>query len=346
MINFDSTKTYAEGLDNEDKLSKYKNEFNFPISTGSNLPLVYLCGHSLGLQPKRSVAAVHEALTSWNQYGVKGHLEGDWPWLPYHEFITDYLAQLVGAKSDEVVCMNSLTANLHFMMVSFYRPTKAKYKILIEQSAFPSDDYAVQSQAHYHGFDPKDAIIRLAPRDGEYSLRTEDILKSIEKYSGELALILLPGVQYYTGQVLDIETITEIAHKNNIIAGFDLAHAAGNIELKLHDWNVDFACWCHYKYLNSGPGAVGGCFINQRHARNATLPRFAGWWGHDKQSRFSMPWKFQPMKTVEAWQLSNPPIMSLASIRGSLSLFIEAGGMSVLQKKSQSLSSYLINLLL
>lgn len=344
MTEFNTTKQYAEHLDSKDSLARFSKEFNFPYDDNGD-KLTYLSGHSLGLQPKRSVNAVTEALDSWHKLGVKGHHEGEWPWLPYHEFITDSLTKIVGAKHSEVVCMNSLTVNLHLLMVSFYKPTKNKFKILIEDHAFPSDDYAVQSQVKYHGFNPNEAIVRLKPRAGQYCLDTNEIKNFIRDNSTEIALILLPGVQYYTGQVLDIEAITKVAHENNIMIGFDLAHAAGNIELKLHDWSVDFACWCHYKYLNSGPGAVGGCFVHENHITNTDIPKFTGWWGHDKQSRFEMPQHYKPIPTVESWQLSNPPILSLASIRGSLSLFDEVGSMVELQVKSRQLSSYLINLI-
>ncbi len=343
MTEFSTSRRYAQGLDNNDKFANFSKEFNYPYNINGQKS-TYLTGHSLGLQPKKSVDAVMESLDSWHRLAVKGHHEGSWPWLPYHEFITDSLAKIVGAKPSEVVSMNSLTVNLHLLMVSFYRPTKNKYKILIEDHAFPSDDYAVQSQVKYHGFDPSQAIVRLKPRAGQYCLDTADINNYINDNSDEIALILLPGVQYYTGQVLDIESITKVAHDNNIIIGFDLAHAAGNIDLKLHEWKVDFACWCHYKYLNSGPGAVGGCFVHENHVNDSTLPKFCGWWGHDKASRFKMPLQFKPIPTVESWQLSNPPILSLASIRGSLSLFNEAGGIGQLQVKASELSSYLINL--
>lgn len=337
---------YAHQLDAQDLYAKYQQEFNYPYNQKTKENFIYLCGHSLGLQPKRSVQAVQQALDSWHKYGVEGHLTGEYPWLPYHEFITDYMAELVGANNKEVVCMNSLTANLHFMMVSFYKPTKNKRKILIENHAFPSDNYAVQSQINYHGYDINKDIIKLKARAGEYILRTEDILNNIEQYKDELALILLPGVQYYTGQVLDIKIISQKAKQHNITIGFDLAHAVGNIPLELHNWNVDFAVWCHYKYLNSGPGAVGGCFIHEKHVTNNNIPRFAGWWGHDKQTRFDMPEVFNPIHTAEAWQLSNPPIMSLASIRGSLSLFKDAGGIANLNNKTKLLREYINNLLL
>lgn len=285
-----------------------------------------------------------QELTDWKNLGVEGHFHGKHPWMPYHEFVAENAAYVVGAKPSEVVMMNGLTANLHLMMVSFYRPTKTRYKILIEYTPFPSDIYAVQSQAKFHGFDPADAIIKMKPRDGEHTLRQEDIEEVIAREGQGIALILLGGVHYYTGQFFDIARITEAGHKLGCMVGFDLAHAAGNVLLKLHDWNVDFACWCSYKYLNAGPGAVAGAFVHERHAKSFDLPRFAGWWGNDKSVRFKMGPQFQPMTGAEGWQLSNPPIFALAPARVSLDIFREAG-MDNLRSKSTQLTAYLEYLL-
>ncbi len=340
---------YARQLDEQDNLSHMRDEFHIPKQANGK-DEIYFCGNSLGLQPKRTQEYLNYELSQWQRLGVKGHFSGDFPWMPYHEFLTEESAKLVGAKISEVVCMNSLTANLHFMMASFYRPTKQRHKILIEDHAFPSDHYAVESQIRFHNFDPRESMLLAKPRNGEETLRTEDILALIEKEGDEIALVMLPGVQYYTGQVLDMKSITEAAHAKGCKVGFDLAHAAGNIPMQLHDWNVDFAAWCSYKYLNSGPGSVAGCFVHEKHHKselylNNQLPRFAGWWGHDKESRFRMGNNFQPIESAESWQLSNPPILSLAAIRASLDTVKQAGGIEMLREKSIKLTRYLRNLL-
>ena len=268
---------HAQQLDQQDPLKHLREQFHIPKQDNGD-DEIYLCGNSLGLQPKRTQEYLNYELSQWQKLGVKGHFSGDFPWMPYHEFLTEESAKLVGAKNSEVVCMNSLTANLHFMMVSFYRPTATRNKILIEDHAFPSDHYAVESQIRFHGFNPDDSMILAKPRDGEETLRTEDILGLIEMYGDELALIMLPGVQYYTGQVLDMKAITAAGHAKGCKVGFDLAHATGNIPMSLHDWDVDFAAWCSYKYLNSGPGSVAGCFVHEKHHAHLELPRFAGWW--------------------------------------------------------------------
>lgn len=335
---------YARQLDQQDPLSRMRDQFHIPKQDNGD-DEIYLCGNSLGLQPKRTQEYLNYELSQWQKLGVKGHFSGDFPWMPYHEFLTEESAKLVGAKNSEVVCMNSLTANLHFMMVSFYRPTATRNKILIEDHAFPSDHYAVESQVRYHGFDPDQAMLLAKPREGEETLRTEDLLNLIELHGEEIALIMLPGVQYYTGQVLDMKAITQAGHAKGCMVGFDLAHATGNIPMQLHDWDVDFAAWCSYKYLNSGPGSVAGCFVHEKHHTNMELPRFAGWWGHDKDSRFKMENHFIPMKSAEAWQLSNPPILSLAAIRASLDTIKDAGGIQALRDKSLKLSRYLRDLL-
>jgi kynureninase len=337
---FASTLDSARRLDEQDTLARFRHEFHIPKTTEGREE-IYFCGNSLGLQPKRTAEYVNEFLRDWATMGVRGHFEGKHPWLPYHEFLTEGLALLAGAKPEEVVAMNSLTVNLHLMMVSFYRPTTNRFKILMEDHAFPSDAYAISSQLRYHGLDPKEALISLKPRPGEELLRTEDLFARIEQERDALALILLPGVQYYTGQVLPMAEIVRRGHAVGAMVGFDLAHAIGNIVLDLHSWDADFAVWCTYKYLNSGAGSVGGCFVHERHVRNTSLPRFAGWWGHDKATRFQMGPDFHAIPTVEGWQLSNPPILSLAAIRASLDVFMEAGGMQVLRTKSERLTGYL-----
>lgn len=329
---------FAAEMDAQDPLAKFRAQFHIPQHEGRDC--IYFCGNSLGLQPKAVEGAMAQELADWKNLGVEGHFHGKHPWMPYHEFVAENAAYVVGAKASEVVMMNGLTANLHLMMVSFYRPTKARYKILIEYTPFPSDIYAVQSQAKFHGFDPADAIIEMKPRGGEHTLRQEDIEEVIAREGQSIALILIGGVHYYTGQFFDIARITEAGHKQGCMVGFDLAHAAGNVLLKLHDWNVDFACWCSYKYLNSGPGAVAGVFVHERHAKSFDLPRFAGWWGNDKSVRFKMGPHFQPMEGAEGWQLSNPPIFALAPARVSLDIFREAG-MENLRKKSAQLTGYL-----
>lgn len=331
---------FAKRMDERDPLAGVRKKFNIP-TTAEGEPEIYLCGHSLGLQPKIAADYVVAELDKWRRLGVKGHFEGDLPWLPYHEFLTEPMAELVGGEPGEVVAMNSLTVNLHLMMVSFYRPTRERHKILIEDHAFPSDHYAVESQIMFHGYDPAESLLLSKPRDGEMLIRNEDICDILERDGESIALIMLPGVQYYTGQVFDMAEITRLGHEKGCIVGFDLAHAAGNIPLSLHDWNVDFAVWCTYKYLNSGPGSVAACFVHTRHGNNTDLPRFSGWWGHDKSSRFEMGPRFNPIHGAEGWQLSNPPILSLAAIRASLDVFREAGCMRLLREKSQHLTGYL-----
>jgi len=341
-MNYKDTAGFALELDAKDELRSYRNEFHIPLQKNGE-PHVYMCGNSLGLQPKRTKKFLNQELEDWATFGVEGHFHAKNPWLPYHEFLAESYAKIVGAKSSEVVAMNTLTVNLHLMMVSFYRPSQKRHKIIIEGDAFPSDIYAVESQIKHHGFLPESSLIKLRPRDGESAIRTEDIAAIIEVEGDEVALIMLGGVNYYTGQVFDFESITSLAHSKGITVGFDLAHAAGNIKLKLHKWGVDFAVWCSYKYLNSGPGSVAGVFIHEKH-HNANLPRFAGWWGHNKEERFKMPDKFNPITSAEGWQLSNPPILSLAAIRASLSIFDEVG-MDKLVSKSKKLTDYLVFLL-
>ena len=341
-MNYKDTANFASELDAKDDLRSYRNEFHIPLQKNGD-PHVYMCGNSLGLQPKRTKQFLNQELDDWATFGVEGHFHAKNPWLPYHEFLAESYAKIVGAKNSEVVAMNTLTVNLHLMMVSFYRPTQKRHKIIIEGDAFPSDIYAVESQIKHHGFLPESSLIKLRPRDGESAIRTEDISTIIERDGDEIALIMLGGVNYYTGQVFNFEIITKLAQNKEIVVGFDLAHAAGNIKLELHKWGVDFAVWCSYKYLNSGPGSVAGAYIHEKH-HNANLPRFAGWWGHNKEERFKMPDKFNPITSAEGWQLSNPPILSLAAIRASLSIFDEVG-MEKLVSKSKKLTDYLVFLL-
>jgi len=345
----ETTLEYAQTLDAQDPLAHMRRHFGIPKQeNGQNE--YYFTGNSLGLQPKLARDYVIEMLDAWQQRGVKGHFEGDYPWMPYHEFLTEQSAELVGALPEEVVMMNSLTANLHLMMVSFYQPVGKRTKILIEDHAFPSDHYAVESQLKHHQQNVADNMMLWKPRIdsagvSEELLNHDDLYQIIEEQGDEIALILLPGVQYYTGQVLDMKTITAKAQAKGIKVGFDLAHAAGNLEMHLHDWQVDFACWCSYKYLNSGAGSVAGCFVHQKNASNTELNRFAGWWGHDKATRFKMENNFKPIPTAEGWQLSNPPVLSLAAIRGSLDTIKIAGGISELRKKSLKLSQYMMDLI-
>lgn len=341
---FEKGQAFAQRLVSEDPLAAFRDKFHIP-STAAGADTIYFCGNSLGLQPKIAADYVVAELEKWKEHGVKGHFEGDYPWMPYHEFLADDMAALVGAGPGEVVAMNSLTVNLHLMMVSFYRPGPRRYKILIEEQAFPSDRYAVESQVRFHGFDPDDAIVRVSPREGEDCLRHDDLCAVIEREGSTIALILVPGIQYYTGQLFDMEAITRIGHGQGCMVGVDLAHAAGNVPLRLHDWDVDFAVWCTYKYLNAGPGSVAGCFVHARHGIDPDRPRFAGWWGHDKTNRFEMIHPFSPTRGVEGWQLSNPPILSLAAIRASLEVFRDAGFMAPLREKSERLTGYLAWLL-
>lgn len=341
-IDFEPTESFAPAMDTQDSLKHFRDKFYIPKQT-SGEDVLYFTGNSLGLQPKTAREYIEQELEDWKNLGVEGHFHAKTPWMPYHEFLTEKMANVVGAKPLETVVMNSLTVNLHLLMVSFYRPHGKRNKIVIEKNAFPSDQYAVASQIAFHTNSSKseeNRLIELAPRDGETVLRLEDIEKVIEENGDEIALVLLGGVNYYTGQAFDMKRITELGHKAGAVVGFDLAHAAGNLELHLHDWNVDFAAWCSYKYLNSGPGGIAGVFVHERHADAFELPRFAGWWGHDKATRFLMDDKFVPMRGAEGWQLSNPPIFQLASLRASLDIFEEAG-MKNLREKSVKLTNYL-----
>lgn len=337
-MQYQNTLSFAQQLDQQDTLAKFRNEFYIPQHNGK--PAIYLCGNSLGLQPKTAKAAIDQELKDWAELGVEGHFAGKNPWMYYHHFLTEKAARVVGAKPSEVVVMNNLTANLHLMMVSFYRPTKTRYKIMMEVSAFPSDQYAMETQARFHRLNPDDAIIELKPRDGEYTLRTEDIIAKINEHKDDLAIVMMGGVNYYTGQAFDMQTITKAAHAVGANVGFDCAHAAGNLNLKLHDWDVDFAVWCSYKYLNSGPGGTSGVFVHERHGNNPELVRFAGWWGHDEKERFQMKKGFKPMEGAAGWQLSNAQIFPMAIHKASLELFDEAG-IENLRAKSEKLTGYL-----
>ena len=333
-----NTLNYARTQDQSDPLHAYRDQFYFPQHDGKDV--LYFCGNSLGLQPKGVEAALMHELAHWRIHGVEGHFRGELPWMYYHKYLAEQSAHVVGAKKEEVVVMNTLTTNLHLMMVSFYRPTKERFKIIMEAGAFPSDQYAVETQVKYHGFDPETAIVEVAPREGEDYLRTEDILQVIETHGDTTALVMFGGVNYYTGQFFDLATLVNAGHKAGAYVGFDLAHAAGNLPLKLHEWGPDFAVWCSYKYLNSGPGGPSGAFVHERHGNNPDLPRFAGWWGHDEENRFLMKKGFHPMPGAAGWQLSNAQIFSMAAHKASLDLFFEAG-MEKLREKSLRLTGYL-----
>ncbi|MEP2668422.1 MAG: kynureninase [Cyclobacteriaceae bacterium] len=339
---FENTIAFAKKMDRNDPLSSYRKKFLIPKHNGK--PSVYFVGNSLGLQPKETKKYVNEELEDWGNLAVEGHFDGRRPWMHYHKFSKKALAKIVGAKPAEVVAMNQLTVNLHLMMVSFFRPSKERFKIIIEAGAFSSDQYAVESQLKFHKLNPDFALVELKPRPGEHTLRTEDILRSIDDHGDQLALVMLSGVQYYTGQFFDIKKITEAGHHVGAIVGFDLAHAAGNVPLQLHKHNVDFAVWCSYKYLNSGPGGIAGVFVHEKHKNNSNIPRFAGWWGHKENVRFQMKKGFIPMEGADGWQLSNVPVLAGAAHLASLQLFDEVG-MTSLRKKSVLLTSYLYFLL-
>ena len=337
-MHYENTLAFAQNLDQQDTLRQFRDHFLFPRHQGR--PVLYFCGNSLGLQPKNVRPALLAELDQWETHGVEGHFQGELPWMHYHKFLTPQTARLVGALPHEVVVMNTLTVNLHLMMVSFYRPTQERYKIVMEAGAFPSDQYAVESQVRWHGFDPADAIVEIEPRAGADTLRTPDIIETIEREGDKVALVLFGGVNYYTGQFYDLPAIAAAAHRVGACAGFDLAHAAGNLPLHLHDWDADFAVWCSYKYLNSGPGGPSGAFVHERHGNNPALPRFAGWWGHDEKERFKMRKGFKPMRGAEGWQLSNAQIFSFAAHKASLDIF-DAAGMEALREKSLHLTGYM-----
>lgn len=333
---FQNTLQFAQELDKNDTLNNYKSEFYFPQHNGKDV--IYFTGNSLGLQPKRTKKYVDEVMNDWANLAVEGHFYADKPWWDYHERFANPLSKIMGCLPSEVTVMNTLTVNLHLLMVSFYRPTNKRFKIICEEKAFPSDQYMFQSQVDFHStnlnFDPADAIIEIKRRDGENNIRHEDIIAKINEVGDELALVLFGGVNYYTGQVFDMKTITQSGHQVGAVVGFDLAHAAGNIKLDLHNWNVDFASWCSYKYMNSGPGNASGCFIHEKHHNSETLPRFAGWWGHNKERRFKMEPKFEPVHGADGWQISNLPILSLAPYLASVEQFDEIGMDKLIEKRT------------
>jgi kynureninase len=341
-MTFSADEQFALQLDSEDPLRVFRDKFYLPPGKDGK-PLIYFAGNSLGLMPKPARPIVEDELENWAKYGVDAHHAAGTPWYTYHEALREPTARLVGAKPLEVICMNSLTVNLHLMMATFYRPTKSRFKILMEDPAFPSDTYAIKTQIAHHGLNPGDALILARPRKGEFTIRTEDILDVIEKNADQLAVVMFAGVNFFTGQLFDIERITSAARAHDIVVGFDLAHAAGNVPLTLHDWNVDFAVWCSYKYLNAGPGAVAGAFVHERHATNTKLPRLAGWFGNNPNTRFRLHLEpeFVPVASADGWQISNPPIFSMAPLRASLAIFDGAGGMESLRVKSVRLTGYL-----
>src|SRR5437764_7426794 len=341
-MQFSADEEFAKQLDAEDPLRAFRDKFHLPIGKDGK-PLIYFAGNSLGLMPKAARQVVDQELDDWAKLGVDAHLEGKTPWYSYHETLREPTARLISAKPVEVICMNSLTVNLHLMMATFYRPTKSRFKILMEDPAFPSDTYAIKTQIVHNGLEPKEALVLARPREGEFTVRTEEILDLIEKHTDELAVVLIGGVNFFTGQLFDIPTITAAAQKHGITVGVDLAHAIGNVPLSLHDWDVDFAVWCSYKYLNAGPGAVAGAFVHERHATNTNLPRLAGWFGNDPNTRFRLHLEpeFIPVASADGWQISNPPILSMAPLRASLVIFEEAGGMDALRRKSHNLTRYL-----
>ncbi|MGG7034114.1 MAG: kynureninase [Flavobacterium sp.] len=337
-MTFQNTREFAQQLDAQDQMRKYRDEFIFPKVNDKQV--IYFVGNSLGLQPKRTQSYVDEVMNDWANLAVEGHFYAEKPWWDYHERFANPLSKIVGAKPSEITVMNTLTVNLHLMMVSFYRPTAKRYKILCEAKAFPSDQYMIQSQVNFHGLNPKDAIVEIERREGEHNIRLEDVLAKIEEIGDELALVLIGGVNYYTGQVFDMKTITAAGHKVGAYVGWDLAHAAGNIKLELHDWDVDFAAWCSYKYMNSGPGNASGTFVHEKHHTNKDLPRFAGWWGHNKERRFKMEPTFDPVEGANGWQISNLPILTLAPYLASVEMFAEVG-MDALIAKRDKITSYL-----
>ncbi len=344
MIKFETSFDFAIKMDQNDELKSYRDSFHFPVDSNGN-KILYFTGNSLGLQPKTTKEAVEQELDDWANFAVEGHFKAKNPWMPYHELLTNDMAEIVGAKHEEVVIMNSLTANLHFLMISFYNPTKKRFKILIESDAFPSDRFAVKSQLKLHGFDPKNDLIEWSPRGNENLLRIEDLQEIIKKNGDEIALILVGGVNYYTGQLLDLKKIAKIGHSKGCKVGIDLAHGVGNVNLKLHESGIDFAAWCTYKYLNSGPGSLGGIFVHNKHKKNKSLKRLTGWWGQNKSKRFKMREELDISNGAEGWQLSNPAILSMAAIKASLELFRKVG-MNKLRMKSIKLTGYLEYLIL
>ncbi len=341
-IKYTANPQFAQEMDDGDSLAKYRSSFIFPKINGKTA--TYFCGNSLGLQPVAARQSILQELDDWALHGVEGHFHAKNPWFAYHHFFTKSLAKLVGAKNTEVVAMNTLTVNLQLLMLTFYKPTAKKFTIIMEAGAFPSDMYAVETLVKHHGLKPKDVIVEIAPRKGEHTIMQEDILTAITKHKSSLAMVMMGGVNYYTGQLFNIQSITAAAQKVGAVVGWDLAHAAGNVPLDLHKWNVDFACWCSYKYLNSGPGAVGGIFIHEKHSTNTKLNRLGGWWGHNEDTRFLMQKGFDPMPNAQSWQMSNAPVMNMAAHKASLAIFDEVG-MKALREKSLALTNYALFLL-
>ena len=337
-MGFENSLSFAKSLDANDRLASFRDRFYFPQHNGKDM--LYFTGNSLGLQPKSVRESINQELEDWATYGVEGHFLAKHPWFSYHEMFAEGAAQVVGGLPSEVVIMNQLTVNLHLLLISFYRPSGKRIKILFETKPFPSDHYAFESQARLHGLDPKEVLVEMQPREGEITLRTEDIVAKINELGDELAIVCFGAVNYFTGQFFDIASITNAGHAVGANVGFDLAHAAGNVPLHLHDQNVDFACWCSYKYLNSGPGGVSGAFVHEKHHANKELIRLAGWWGHNKSTRFQMEPGFDPIESAEAWQMSNAPVLSMAAHKAALDIFVEAG-MSAMREKSLLLTGYL-----
>jgi kynureninase len=339
---FQNTLEFAKEMDDADPLNEFREKFYIPIINGKEC--IYFVGNSLGLQPKTTQDYIYSELENWANYGVEAHFHARIPWVDYHDIFIEPLSKIIGCLPPEVVVMNHLTVNLHVLLSTFYRPNKQRYKIICEAKAFPSDQYAFESQVKLHGLVPENTIVEVAPRAGEFNIRTEDIISTINQHADELAIVIFGGIHYYSGKVFNMKAITEAAHHAGAYCGFDLAHAAGNIDLHLHDWDVDFACWCSYKYLNSGPGNIAGAYIHQRFVTDTTLPRLAGWWGYDKESRFKMEKNFKAIPSAEGWQLSNSPIISMAAHKASLDIFDEAGIQNLI-KKSKMLTGYLLFIL-
>ena len=339
---FSTDENFAKQLDRNDPLRSFRDKFHLPLASDGQ-PAIYFAGNSLGLMPKAARAIVEQELDNWANLGVDAHHATGTPWYSYHETLREPMARLVGARPNEVICMNSLTVNLHLMMATFYRPTKSRFKILVEDPAFPSDTYAIKTQITHHGLDPKESLIVARPRKDEFLIRTEDVIDLIDQEADQLAVVVLGGVNFFSGQLFDIPKITAAAQKHGIAVGFDLAHAVGNVPLVLHDWNIDFAVWCWYKYLNAGPGAIAAAFVHEQHATNTKLPRLGGWFGNDPNTRFRLHLEpeFIPVSSADGWQISNPPIFSMAPLRASLAIFDEAGGMKPLREKSIKLTAYL-----
>jgi len=343
LMNFENTLAFASKQDAQDPLRRFRNEFLFPKHKENDF--IYLCGNSLGLQPKSAQEVMKVQLDNWHNLAVEGWFEGDSPWMYYHKELKELMAPIVGARVAEVCPMNTLTVNLHLLMVSFYQPKGKKFKIIMEAGAFPSDQYAIESQVRFHGYDPAEAIIEVAPKVGEYTIRTEDIVDAIAENGEQIALVLFGGVNYFTGQFFDMEAITVAGHAVGAAVGFDLAHAAGNVPLALHDWNVDFACWCSYKYQNGGPGGISGIFVHEKHFSDSKLNRFAGWWGYKEEQRFKMDKGFVPERGADGWQVSCTQVMPMALYHASLKIFQEAGFITPLRNKSEALTAYLISII-